>query len=67
MELNKVYSVRQMAKILGIGADMLYKLIKETDFPYVKFYEAGEIRICGWQVKEWMDKNRRNFPVKKEA
>lgn len=67
MELYKVYSVRQMAKILGIGADMLYKLIKESDFPYVKLYESGQIRIAGWQVKEWMDTHRRNFPIGKEA
>lgn len=66
MELNQVYSVPEMAKILRINVEALYDLIRTKDFPYVKLYERGEIRICGWQVKEWLDAHCRNIPVSRE-
>lgn len=56
MEMNRLYSVREMAKILHIGVDTLYKMIKNGRFPASRLHERGELRVCGWQAKEWLDK-----------
>ncbi len=67
MDPNRTYSVSEMAKILHVKTEVMYDLVKRGDFPYVKLYERGEIRICGWQVKEWMDAHCRMIPADKEA
>ena len=52
-ENEQIYiSVMEAAKILGVGRNTMYALIKQDGFPYVKIGNAYRIRKAG--LEEWL-------------
>jgi len=45
-------SVKEAAKIMGIGKDVMYKLVKQPGFPCVKIGNKYVVRRSG--LEEWL-------------
>lgn len=48
------YTPKEAAKVLGVGTNTIYKLLKEDDFPSMMISEKYYISKKGLQ--EWIDK-----------
>lgn len=47
------YTPKEAAKLLGIGSNAIYKLLKEDDFP--SYMVAGKYYVSKKGLQEWID------------
>lgn len=52
---NAIYDIKETAEIIGVSVTTLRKMIKREEIPYKKV--MGKYKFCGWQIKEWFDKD----------
>lgn len=55
LELNQIYSARQLAKVLHISTRTVYYLVEQGKIPYVRITPESHIRFTGWQIRQWLD------------
>lgn len=55
MEIS-LYSINEVAKMLRVSDKKVRSLIKNGEIPYVTV--GHRYRFCGWQIKEWLDKQK---------
>lgn len=51
---SKIYSIPEGAKLVGLTKDQVYAMMARGEFPYIKLYESGKYRVCGFQLLEWL-------------
>jgi len=54
---GKLISVREAADQLGIGKDLLYKLVALDEFPHFRI--GSRIRILDTDIELWLEAKRR--------
>lgn len=52
---DAVYSVSQLAKLLQIRPETIYKMVREDKIPHIHLSETSQIRFAGWQIRNWLD------------
>lgn len=55
--LPSMISVEELQKILNIGKDMAYNLVRRKDFPSIKL--GREYRVLVEQLPEWLLKQQK--------
>lgn len=55
LEPNRIYSARQLAKVLHISTRKIYYMVHQDKIPYVRITPASHIQFPGWQIRQWLD------------
>ena len=55
LEPNRIYSARQLAKVLHISTRKIYYMVHQGKIPYVRITPASHIQFPGWQIRQWLD------------
>lgn len=55
LELNRIYSASQLAKVLHVSTRTVYYLVEQGNIPYVRITPKSHIRFPGWQIRQWLD------------
>ena len=59
---DKIYTAKELARVLRISEDSINKMAKAGKIPY---FNMNSRRVyLGWQIKEWVDKGTK-FPMQK--
>lgn len=53
LDPQRIYTVGEMARVLGMDEGTLRKRIKENGFPARPINR--ELRVCGWWAMKWLD------------
>lgn len=54
----QMITVEELQKILNIGKDTAYKIVKRKDFPSIKL--GREYRVLVNNLSEWINKQQKN-------
>lgn len=59
-EEKLTYTPKEAAKVLGIGVNAIYELVKEDDFPSFKLSDGDKWYISRKGLNEWVENQIKN-------
>ena len=60
---EEIMTVSEVAKHMKVSKDVIYQMCKEKELPCIKFRK--QIRILGWQLREWLELEAKNKKLAK--
>lgn len=62
----RIYSAREIAKVLRVRLRTVYKMVEQNRIPYFRATENSQIRFAGWRIKQWITDDLIVNPKRKE-
>jgi DNA binding domain, excisionase family len=56
MGVNDLLTVQEVAQILNVSDETVYRMVRENQIPYSKI--RRQIRFLSWEINNWLESNK---------